>query len=255
MKFTNFSKMIQVAAFGAAAVLGTSGTAFAGTISVSYLGAGVQAPTSTSFVETFNNGLGTGNTTTFNGSTITGTFSGGFTLPGFNQYGGAGGSGSFIDAGAKNVTYTLTLDTPVNYFGYWLSALDAGNQLQLEDASGNVLFTFVPQDLIDALGTCPKIGTVVNPYCGNPNTDELGNNSDQLYAYVQFFDTTSDISKIVYTETISAGYEADNFSVDNLTSGPGGTTLGAVPEPSSLIMLGTGVLGVAGSLRRKLFAR
>jgi hypothetical protein len=265
MKFTNFGKMIQVAAFGAAVVLCASGTAaFAGAISVTYLAPGVQAPTSTS-VETFD-GVTAGNygslsnpvaatlTTNFNNNAagITGTYSGAFTIATADVYGGANGTGNYITTTQPDGGYTLTLSTGVNYFGYWLSALDSGNQVQLED-NGVVVYTFVPQDLINALGTCPENNNVTNPYCGNPNG---GGNDPQLYAYVNFFDNGGTFNQIVYTETIAnAGYESDNDAVANLTTAPGGTPLGPVPEPSSLVLLGTGALGIAGSLRRKLFAR
>jgi hypothetical protein len=67
---------------------------------------------------------------------ITGTYSGGGLqiLPA-DQYGGAGGAGKYIVA-FTGTSYTLTLvNDPsknpdgINYFGYWLSALDAGNQV------------------------------------------------------------------------------------------------------------------------------
>jgi hypothetical protein len=262
MKFANFGKIIQVAAFGATIALCASTTAFAGTISVTYLGAGVQAPSAstTTSVESFN-GAAQGNygslsnaiaptlTTNFNNNSagITGTYSGAFTIAPADVFGGAGGTGNYITTTQQDGGYTLTLSTGVNYFGYWLSALDAGNQVQLEN-NGEVVYTFVPQDLITALGNCPG-----SAYCLNPNG--IGNN-EQLYAYVNFFDTGGTFNQIVYTETIpGAGYESDNDAVDNLSAPPGGTPLNPVPEPSSLVLLGTGVLGVAGSLRRKLSAR
>ena len=43
---------------------------------------------------------------------------------------------------------------------------------------------------------------------------------------------------------------ADNVLVNTLTYTPASPT----PEPSSLIMLGTGILGAAGAIRRKLCA-
>ena len=50
-------------------------------------------------------------------------------------YGGAGGAGNYAVA-FGNTPYTLTLTADpikdpqgINYFGYWLSALDAGNQV------------------------------------------------------------------------------------------------------------------------------
>jgi hypothetical protein len=261
MKFTNFSKMIQVAAFGAAVTFGVSGTAaLADNIQVSFGAATVQTPDSTvtTHYETFDNGF-TGKTN-FGGSGINGTYAG-YTLDGFNEYGGAGGTGSFLTTSS---TYTLSLDSNVNYFGFWLSALDSGNQVQLFSGNTAVAAAFIPTDLIAALGSCPANTT--NNYCGNPNTGTPGStaadiasreNAGQLYAYVQFYDTDGTFDKVVYTESPNVGgYESDNHSVAVLTSAPGGTVVTSpVPEPSSLVLLGTGVLGVAGSLRRKLLAR
>jgi hypothetical protein len=260
MKFMKIEKVLEIAAIGAAIALGANGTAaLADTISVSYLAPGVQTPT-TPNVENFNNATLNPNgtfTTTFNNSGITGTYSGGFTIVPADVYGGAsatglGGpaaTGDYITAEGDGTTYTLSLSQNVNYFGYWLSALDAGNQVQLLE-NGNVVFTFVPADLITALGSCATPSA--NAYCGNPNG---GGNDPQLYAYVNFYDTNGSFNEIKYTETIpNAGYESDNHAVDVLSTGPGGTPLGAVPEPSSLMLLGTGVIGIASTLRKKLLA-
>jgi hypothetical protein len=250
-KIMKFSKIIQVAAFGATIALCASGTAaLADTIDVSYLAPGVQTAASPN-VETFNNSFN--GTTTFNGSGITGTYTGDYTIASHDIFGGAGGTGNYITAtNGSSYTLTLTSSDPsfvgVNYFGYWLSALDAGNQVQLYNGS-TLIYTFVPQDLINALGVCSTGGG----YCGNPN--EGFGNADQLYAYTNFFDTNGTFNKIVFTETCCGGYESDNHAFDMLTTPPVGTPLNPVPEPSSLVLLGTGVLGIAGSLRRKLFAR
>jgi PEP-CTERM motif len=269
MKYMKFGNIIQVATFGAALGLGVASTAaFADTVTVSYLGVGVQAQTGSAFhVEDFNSGLGAGNTTTFGGSGITGTYA---TTPGFttgfqinsaDQYGGANGSGNYIVSLALAgvaTSYTLTLDTGVNYFGYWLSAQDPGNQVQIYDNS-TLLYTFTPTDLITALGACSG-----GAYCGNPNSGFSGDNDSQPYAFVDFYVAGETFNKIVFTELNSGnGYESDNHTVANLSAPPPGTLLASspvpstspVPEPSGLALLGTGVIGVAASLRRKLLTR
>jgi hypothetical protein len=84
-----------------------------------------------------------------------------------DKYGGAGGTGDYIVA-SKNTAYTLTLTTSiargVNYFGYWLSALDKGNYVSFYGSNGKLLFTFDPQDVLNAL---PK--ATASQYYGNPN--------------------------------------------------------------------------------------
>jgi hypothetical protein len=83
--------------------------------------------------------------------------------------------------GTTNGNYTLTL-TPhgsvvgVNYFGLWVSALDAGSKLQIYNTAGTLLYTVTPATLIPAPGACP--GT--SAYCGNPSGIVSGQRGGQL---------------------------------------------------------------------------
>ena len=219
------------------------------TFAVTYLAPGVQTPATTSNYETFDSGLTGGNTTTFNGSGITGTYSGSYTVVPASQYGGAGGTGQYISTVTPNgpSSYTLTLSQNVNYFGLWFSALDAGNQLAFYDGA-TLVYSFSPADYSTLVGACPN-GS--NPYCGNPNPGFLGDDSGELFAYLNFLDTTGTFNTIVFTEDPAIGqFESDNQAVaQNVTTIPG-TPL-ATPEPSGLILLGTGALGMAGMLRRR----
>jgi hypothetical protein len=255
MNLNYFSRIARIsAALSTIAVLSMAPkTALGDSFTVSQLGAGVQTPTGiTSNVETFSTPLTGGDKTTFNGSGITGTYTGDFSINPADVFGGAGGTGSYIATTTPNGhpgTYTLSLSAQVNYFGLWFSALDAGNNLTFED-NGVVVFTFSPTNYSALVGACPNTS---DPYCGNPNAPFQGQNADQQYAYLNFLDTTGTFNEIVFTEDPAVGQlESDNQAVaQNVTSIPG-TVLTPTPEPSSLVLFGSGILAAAGMVRRKV---
>ena len=70
-------RLISSAVFAAGSLVAFGATAaLADTFNLSYLGPGVQTPAVTNFYETFNGRFN--GTTNFNGSSITGTYSGGY---------------------------------------------------------------------------------------------------------------------------------------------------------------------------------
>ncbi len=131
----------------------------------------------------------------------------------------------------------------------WFSALDQGNQLSFYDNS-TLLYSFTPAAFMALVGACPS----ASGFCGNPNS---GGNSGQQYAFLNFFDSNGSFNKIVFTEDPAiGGFESDNHTVANLATPPGGTPINSpVPEPSTLLLLGTGAVGAAGTLRRGFRSR
>jgi hypothetical protein len=129
------------------------------------------------------------------GGLITGVYSTGADIVAADVFGGAGGTGQYVDAiGNSSGGYTITLSTSsgvpgVNYFGYWLSALDPGNQVVFKE-SGTTIATLSPADVIAAIGPCSSslTGPGPNGYCGNPFPGFGYNN--QQYAFINFVDTT-----------------------------------------------------------------
>jgi hypothetical protein len=235
--------------------------------------AGVQntaATFSTSGVETFNNlpvqsypqSFTTDFGTSGAGSTINGTYTAGsgkgIQINSADQYGGAGGNSNYIVA-FENTPYSLTLTSDikggVNYFGFWLSALDAGNFVTFYGAGGQKLFTFNPQDVINT------VNSTANPslYYGNPNSAFKGQDSGEPFIFVNFFDTTGSFSKVTFSEVNSGGgYESDNHTVGHYETMGQGTDVAlkfsaAAPEPATwgMMLLGFGSLGFAGYRRSR----
>ncbi len=199
--------------------------------------------------------------TNFGGSSV---FSGTYTnaeIRDADQYGGAGGSGpyavTFTNAG-YSLDIASTLPQGVNYFGYWLSALDAGNQVTFY--SGNrKLFTFRPQDVINAVNATATPGD----YYGNPNAAFAGENTAEPYIFLNFYSNLRPFTRIEFSETpTGGGYESDNHTVGRYLTKSGTliplneSVVGDVPEPATWAMLiaGFGMVGASARRRRRLVA-
>jgi hypothetical protein len=242
-----------------AALLAASPLARADTFVLNYEAPGVQNTTakfSVVGVDTFNDQpAGTypaGFTTDFGtGGAITGVYSGpnGVQIKAATDDGGAGGTGNYIVAYGDQ-PYTLTLSSNpaldpegINYFGFWLSALDFGNILTFY-RDGVELYQVTPAE-VSAI-------TSLNPaYYGNPNPAFLGQNPTQPYVFINFYDTNGTFNQITFTEDPAVGgYESDNHTVGFYTETGG---VSSVPEPSTwaMLIIGFASLGFAGWRRAR----
>lgn len=229
----------------AGALLAATG-AHADTFVQTYEAPGVQNTTATFSggvgVETFESrtpGFG-GFTSTFGGSPYTGTYSYGARIDNANQYGSAGGSGQHAVT-FTNEGYSITLDQKVSYFGYWLSALDGGNNVKFYN-DGVLVGSLTPANVLASIG-----GN--SAYFGNPNAPFLGQNHGEPYAFVNFYDTDGSFNKIVFNENpLGGGYESDNHTV-GIYKDIGGTPV--VPEPSTYAMMLLGLAGLGAVARRR----
>lgn len=228
--------------------------------------AGAQSSTSTFSavgVETFSGRSPANNVeqtfaTDFGGSSV---FSGTYTnteIRDADQYGGAGGSGAYavtFSTSGYSLDIASTLPQGVNYFGYWLSALDAGNQVTFYSGSRK-LFTFRPQDVINAVNATATPGD----YYGNPNAAFAGQNTGEPYIFLNFYSNLRPFTRIEFAETpAGGGYESDNHTVGRFLTQSGtliplnDSVVADVPEPATWAMLiaGFGMVGVSARRRRR----
>ena len=199
-------------------------------------------------VQTFNSDFGT----TGQPVVITGRYNN-VQINTVDVYGGA--SNSNYAVAFSNTPYELTLLTavgaaaaplPVTYFGYWLSALDAGNQVAFYRNDIEV-FSFTPADVLSLTGNCPA-----SPYCGRPEAPQQGGNTGEPYVFLNFYDQSGlGFDKIRFFETSGGGYESDNHTVGFYKTVTGTPIPGNdIPEPSTLALAGLAVAGLMAKRRR-----
>ncbi len=173
---------------------------------------------------------------------ITGTFTGNGQIHNPDQYGAAGGTGKYLAVTPSNPV-TLTLNQGVNFFGLWFSALDSTNTISFYNGS-TFIYSFGASQFQALVGNCPS-----GSFCGNPNSNFLGLNNNQQYAFLDFAATGGTFDKVVISEGNSGNFEADNETVGFVSNiRPTGTSL--TPEPGGLAFIGAGVLTACFGLRR-----
>ena len=226
--------------------------------------AGIQTTTATfsvGGVETFDT-LPSGSqsfTTDFGtAGAITGTYTA-VKVQSADEYGGAGGTGKYavtFTPGGYALDLSSTIRGGVNYFGYWLSALDTGNQVTFY-SKGRVLFTFHPSDVIAA------VGAAANPaqYYGNPNPAFAGRDRQEPFVFLDFFSNARPFDRVVFAENPrTGGYESDNHTVGHfVTKGtstsvaltPASFPTSAVAEPAAWAMMVAGFGLVGAGFRRR----
>ena len=196
-----------------------------------------------------------GTFTNFRSSTINGSYTltaGTASIQSNNIYGGFE-EGNQLAVNPQTGRISLTLDAPVRYFGFYFTAGDAANTidlyngptLQLSFSTGS-LISLLPNNSTATIKAINGANYNTINYYGQPVT---GSNSNETYAYLHFIASGATMfDRVVLSQVTSstAIFENDNHSVR--TTAPAiPNTLVLIPEPASLAGLGLGLL----ALRRR----
>lgn len=127
------------------------------------------------------------------------------------------------DNSGASAFYDVRFDAPATYFGLYWGSLDEYNSITLHTSAGEVLFTGTQLSAYGVLLDCKTYA------CGDQRAS----------SYFNFFATDGTTIRGVTLASSNRALEADNFAV-------------VTPEPASLLLFGTGLIGVAGLIRRKL---
>jgi len=145
---------------------------------------------------------------------------------GFNQGSSPFGETNWLSLGTvpndQNITFTFT--QPVDYVGFFWGSPDNSNLVYLYDGS-----------------------TQIGAYVGGPSAEGDGSPIGIQAGYVDF--SASAGEEITSIELLNAG--SFWFETDNLSYQEAPVSSTPTPEPGSFLLLGSGLVGLAGMLRRK----
>jgi PEP-CTERM motif len=147
-----------------------------------------------------------------------------------------------------------------NGYAYLCAAPEGGNCIDLDGTGGNPQGQLRSNQLFAAGTYLLSFDLIGNERGSTSSATVTFGNYDESFTLASA-DTTSGIvtdelvtlstpGYLLFTSNDFAGDE-QGPALDNVTVSTVGGTMGATPEPSSIVLLGTGLLSVAGALRKR----
>lgn len=226
--FTTLIALVASLALAAVWVVPTKATGAQSDLVVTVADAGIQSfatsgleNTPTIQVENFDSRTGVSFTSP------AGTFSGTGSIGNAGVYGGAGGAGKFPTA--SDIVLTMPTTSDYRYVGFWWSAGNTNNHVDLLDINNNVLATFTvdlagsTEDLQGVVGSCGGASSANNynnnGYCGNPNLTIGGTTyttrqvPTEQYAFVHLRYSPASGEGFRKVRFRGTGFEFDNLTI------------------------------------------
>ena len=133
----------------------------------------------------------------------------------------------------------------------WAGNFATGDFLNWNEGNGaltlnfNSLYTQIGAQ-IETDSNGPFTAQICDGYgsCFTENGDSVSDNDSAIYIGVE---SSSPIDSVTFS--ITSGNNPSDFAINEVTLDGSGTPV--VPEPSSLLLLGTGLLGLAVTARRR----